>query len=172
MAELDTDRDAKHQTLAEVRDFNLFWKFEIERRYISQCIFMSQHKLWSTAVVDAVPSTQVNQEILHRQNKHPPKFEVTFPWEFDVQLRIVNKFRSISEAALNEQPENIDDLAAVLEEQAVDLWEHVTAMRDCAKEILLLLGPADEEVEDLGWHQPGLVMAGGIRITWTTVISV
>ena len=79
-----------------------------------------------------------------------PKFKFEPNLGSDVELRIVNMFRSISEAALNEQPEGIDDLQAVLEEQAADLWENVTAIRECAKEILLLLGPTEIEVEDLG----------------------
>lgn len=73
------------------------------------------------------------------------------------QLRIVGKFKAIRDSAIYDHPDDIADLQALLEQEAAGMWEMLRAIRECANEILRLLGAAAEEedleVEDLryGW---------------------
>lgn len=76
------------------------------------------------------------------------------------QLRIVGKFKAIRDSAIYDNPDDIADLEALLEQEADDMWENVRAIRECAKEILLRLGAATEEdldAQDLGYGSFGCV---------------
>lgn len=67
------------------------------------------------------------------------------------RLRIVEHFQIISDLAVYDHPENIADLKAALEEEAPQMWEHLTGILQRVKQILSLLGASHEgEMQDCG----------------------
>jgi uncharacterized protein (DUF608 family) len=82
------------------------------------------------------------------------------------QLRIVGKFKAIRHFAIYDDPDDIADLQALLEHEADGMWDSLRFFRECANEVLRLLGAAtkeDLEVEDLGHG------CGGCIIRWQEV---
>ena len=76
------------------------------------------------------------------------------------QLRIVGKFKEIRHFAIYDDPERVADLQALLEQEAGGMWDSLRVIRECANEILRLLGAAaeeDREGEDLRYGCGGCI---------------